>query len=59
MRFTDPALFSVHKKLASGDRLDFQDGMTLYYSSDFRGSRVYHQGKGKMGGFPGNPRHFL
>lgn len=37
MRFTDPALFPIYEKLASGDRLDFEDGMTLYHSSDLLG----------------------
>jgi len=37
MEFTDPALLPIHEKLASGRRLDFEDGMTLYRSDDLHG----------------------
>ena len=37
MRFADPALSAIEKKLASGQRLDLEDGMTLYASFDLPG----------------------
>ncbi|MDY0161654.1 aminofutalosine synthase MqnE [Desulfobotulus sp.] len=37
MRITDPGLKAVAHKYFSGERLDFQDAMTLYETPDFNG----------------------
>jgi len=37
MEFNDPALFPIHEKVTSGERLDFEDGMTLYHTNDLLG----------------------
>jgi aminodeoxyfutalosine synthase len=37
MRVTDPALSGIHEKLLRGQRLEFEDGMTLYRSDDLLG----------------------
>lgn len=37
MDFNDPALAPIHEKVTSGDRLEFEDGMTLYHTNDLIG----------------------